>query len=296
VLRCAALVVVPAAAACSLVESFEGYSDEWGREAGVAVGGSTATGGGAGWPGTGGGSAAGGVAGSDAACSADVSSDPENCGACGHRCEDELGPLSTCSAGTCSCPAATIQCGNRCTRTESDPENCGSCGTVVDPAEYCVGGAPTCRPRTSLCKTWTTTQGYTVSCSGFPKCTDHKWDGSHCVGTSGGKSRCYSTASDEGHCIDGKCEYNGTCPSGRLECPSTLSNVWSCFDPMNDSNHCGACANPCAAGETCVQGSCVQYSVVQDCSECGSKMNCCGSLPSVWAHGTICVAATGCPG
>jgi hypothetical protein len=306
--RGVALIAASGVLACSLVESFHGYSDDWGKDAGAQggawpSGGSGGKAGGAGGTGAAGSSATGGGAGASCAtpeigCPGgclDPTSDPENCGGCGIRCETELGPLSVCSNGSCSCRPDTVKCGSRCTRLESDPLNCGGCGIAVDPAELCVGGAPTCRPRTSPCKTWTSTGGYTVSCDGYAKCTDIKWDGSHCVDSTGGKSRCYWTSTSIGRCIDGKCEYDGACPSGRIECSSTLSNVKSCFDPKNDSNHCGGCFDQCAADQSCAGGVCQTYLVVQSCDECGSQMKCCGPMPSAWPYSTICISGSICP-
>lgn len=72
--------------------------------------------------------------GSDATCPdgamcaggcADLSSDPRNCGSCGHAC----GGREVCLSGRCEsgCPDGQTFCRDRCTDIHSDPANCGSC-------------------------------------------------------------------------------------------------------------------------------------------------------------------------
>lgn len=301
----AALILAFGASACSLALSFDGYSDDFGKSDASAGGTSSSGGasGGGGWPsgGASGASGTGALGGtsSDAepqcsgglvACGGscvDPSTDPANCGGCGSSCVAELGTLSVCSGGTCKCKSGSTKCGTACTRTDSDPLNCGSCGSVVLPEKYCVLGTPQCRPRTNVCDTWWYQSTYEIKCE-FT-CTDNLGDGSHCKLPSGTKSRCINSK-----CIDGDCS-SAACPAGRIECPSTLTNTKSCFDKNRDSNHCGACSNQCKPDETCAQGSCVKYRVVESCSECPAGMQCCDPTPSAWAHPTICVAGTVCP-
>lgn len=69
----------------------------------------------------------------------DVSSDHDNCGACGKSCIGS-GPSgdSMCVAGNCSCTGALVDyCdGIGCMDVRSDVNNCGSCGNVCDPNLY----------------------------------------------------------------------------------------------------------------------------------------------------------------
>lgn len=74
-----------------------------------------------------------------AACDANLSSDPENCGACGRRCRFD-GAASTCVAGVCAlgaCAQGYANCdgnaANGCeTDTTTSAANCGACGRAVD--------------------------------------------------------------------------------------------------------------------------------------------------------------------
>ena len=81
------------------------------------------------------------------ACSANLSSDPDNCGACARRCC--AGQL--CSVGQCvtECAAGLTACaytvdmgcvGGQCTDLASDPSHCGSCTNVCADGKRCVQG------------------------------------------------------------------------------------------------------------------------------------------------------------
>ncbi|MBX3206716.1 MAG: hypothetical protein KF764_16725 [Labilithrix sp.] len=75
-------------------------------------------------------------------CEIDLSTDRNNCGACGNACAAD----QWCQNGTCNCPAGLTRCGDYCVDIATDPNHCGGCGN------YCVGppsssgkGGPTCQ-------------------------------------------------------------------------------------------------------------------------------------------------------
>ncbi len=93
----------------------------------------------AGWPGV---SCDGGLEGCAGKC-VDLTSNPNNCGACGTVC---TAPTATCLAGKCTgCPAGQEMCAGTCLDTTSDPNNCGTCGTVCTaPTATCITGTCQC--------------------------------------------------------------------------------------------------------------------------------------------------------
>jgi hypothetical protein len=74
-----------------------------------------------------------------------VTSDDQNCGACGTVCSDQ----DSCSAGKCQprCPSGHSYCQYTCVNTQRDNSNCGDCGTVCSGGSYCHAGSCTCRSK-----------------------------------------------------------------------------------------------------------------------------------------------------
>jgi len=66
----------------------------------------------------------------------DVTTDPENCGACGKLCADS----EACLAGVCGCATGETMCDDWCTDTATDVDHCGACGNVCEDDETCVAG------------------------------------------------------------------------------------------------------------------------------------------------------------
>src|SRR5262249_56395725 len=66
----------------------------------------------------------------------DLTSDPQNCGACGQVCALN----ATCSSGVCVCQAGTANCGNACADMSSDRNNCGACGNASGTTLNCGSG------------------------------------------------------------------------------------------------------------------------------------------------------------
>jgi hypothetical protein len=85
----------------------------------------------------------------EGACAADLESDPQNCGACGHACGPAHGSAA-CHSGTCVfvCDQGYAHCSANdatgCeTSTQADPANCGACGRSCL-GQTCTAGL--CKP------------------------------------------------------------------------------------------------------------------------------------------------------
>ena len=73
----------------------------------------------------------------------DLSSDFDNCGACGNVCTPGPYEDGACIAGQCEyvCTSGAVRCNGVCTFLDSDPNNCGACGNrCPESAPDCDGG------------------------------------------------------------------------------------------------------------------------------------------------------------
>jgi Stigma-specific protein, Stig1 len=69
-----------------------------------------------------------------------LSSDPHNCGACGHVC---AAAAPYCNQGVCisnPCPGGGMLCGGACIDTNWDALNCGGCNIRCNPQDFCSFG------------------------------------------------------------------------------------------------------------------------------------------------------------
>ncbi|MFC1612173.1 MopE-related protein [Myxococcota bacterium] len=64
--------------------------------------------------------------------------DPDHCGTCGGRCDDDL----YCVSGVCKteCPEEKEVCGDECVDLETNPKRCGSCSHACASDEQCESG------------------------------------------------------------------------------------------------------------------------------------------------------------
>jgi hypothetical protein len=188
-----------------------------------------------------------------ARCNVDLLSDNDNCGACGHKCDQygwvDLG--AQCSNGECKpfCMLAGLQDCNGLiddgceADTSSDANNCGTCGKKCPSGQPCYQGACGCP------------SGYAL-CNG--QCTDISKDNRNC-GACG--NICPPSAYEPcgpntvSACNNGLCGQT-TCRRGYADCNgdvrTSCNSADGCeVDLFKDSNNCGQCGNKCAAGKYC---------------------------------------------
>ncbi|CAN5707979.1 hypothetical protein BH09MYX1_BH09MYX1_01960 [soil metagenome] len=97
-----------------------------------------------------------------------VSSDPQNCGACGVHCAAQ----QVCDRGVCAseCRGGSSACGGGCMNLQTDRANCGTCGTTCASGQVCSAGACalSCQAGLATCN------------AGVPYCANLETDGANC--------------------------------------------------------------------------------------------------------------------
>jgi len=161
------------------------------------------------------------------ACSVDLQSDPNNCGACGKTCAHN----QYCSSGACTCLPNMTLCGTSCFDLRSDPDHCGSCtATPCSAGDKC---------ESSSCQTGTCTSPLTAcDVSGRSACVDLSAGEPYC-GT------CGTVCSPNEICAANHCQpYEPATPC--TSCPCTTCDSRACCPPI------GTQPNPiCVTGTAC---------------------------------------------
>lgn len=238
--------------------------------------------------------------------------DAENCGECGNLCQLP-NATSDCIEGICviiECLDCYEDCdqldSTGCeTCPETDPNNCGECGKgCYDPppavcegddlriyleSGNCVSSA--CDYPSSLrpCN-WGCESGFCkedpclqVNCNLHQHCEDgacvcNDLYGDCDTNNLNGCETYLSTLNDCGEC-GFSCGPKGICAGGVCDCDYGFENcngVWSdgCeTDILFDEQNCGTCTDPCEAGLTCCDGTCVDTNT--DRGNCGGCMTFC---------------------
>jgi hypothetical protein len=72
-------------------------------------------------------------------------------------------------------------------------------------------------------------------------------------------SSCVDTTSDPTHCggCDQPCAMFCLAGECAADCGALVACGGACVDTQGNRDHCGGCDQPCAAGQECVEGSCV---------------------------------------
>lgn len=169
---------------------------------------------------------------------ADLQGDPQNCGACGHRCA----PGQYCSNGMCASPATCktgfTLCGSKCVDKQSDVLNCGSCNNACPILP---------QQGISICKNGVCGFSTTGCSSGLKKC------GSSCVNLSSDVNNC-------GACGN-QCSGHSLCNRGRCQCQPLYDECnfdaqYDCETSLNTVSNCGSCGFQCGPNQSCVNGNC----------------------------------------
>jgi hypothetical protein len=224
-------------------------------------------------------------------CSANIQTDPVNCGQCGAACPQN----AACQSGQCycmegytvsnnacvvapavtgttppgnGCPAGMSPCPDGyCYELASSPANCGTCGNTCSPGLIC--SASTCvSPVTPEVTTVTTTVPVTttaaVTTTGTLSITTIS-PGATLIGPGLSKTcmilgrtqcggACVNTSTDASNC--------GGC--GKVCIVSTPTCCGgSCVNILTDNNNCGSCGHKCLIyGSSCSAGSCKVKTVI----------------------------------
>jgi cysteine-rich repeat protein len=97
---------------------------------------------------------------------------------------------------------------------------------------------------------------------------------------------------------DGKCcPKNARCRRGKCKCKRGFTKCGrKCVDTDTSVKHCGACADPCAAGETCVDGVCTPPASCSDAFKNGNEtdVDCGGPDCPKCADSKACLSGTDC--
>ena len=198
----------------------------------------------------------------------DLSSDLDNCGACGEICESGLVPVE-CRSGVCeraSCPVGIEYCGaaDLCRDLSSDPEHCGACGNACS-SGVCSGGVCQSVPIANIPldeappDQTSCPPGLVLCGDGMGVCVDVGFDPANC-GSCGatcvGGERC-----EFGVCVPSvpiadipldEAPPDSPCLPGLVHCGGGV-----CVDIFIDSFNCGGCGIICQFPQGCQGGVCV---------------------------------------
>jgi hypothetical protein len=204
----------------------------------------------------------------------DLTTDPGNCGACGHLCV--AGEVCNESACASTCTAGLVNCSGACVDVDTDEAHCGSCSRACAADETCTSGSCLCVPQ----------------CAGR-SCGPDECGGSCAPGcgpgytcTAAGACSCGGTVCGSSCCTAGQLCLGGTCCTP------------SCAGRSCGSDGCGgSCPPGCGPGYTCTTaGACTCPGPVCGSTCCGADQVCYGTGCCTTACGGRECGSDGCGG
>jgi hypothetical protein len=189
-------------------------------------------------------------------CETATGTDPSNCGGCGTVCSSNNMATGTCGSGVCNgtCVSGYSDCNankqsDGCeTNTGTDVNNCGGCNTVCSlnnmATDTCTSG---------VCN---------GSCtSPFLDCNNNKQSDGCEVNPTTSAANCGGcgiacSSNNMATVTCGASTCNGTCKTGYADCNGNKLSDGCEINTNTDKNNCGNCGNPCASGQSCVNGTC----------------------------------------
>lgn len=227
---------------------------------------------------------------------ADLTSDPDNCGACGNQCDGSACNQGSC--GTTGCSAPDVECNGACADLLHDHGNCGGCGIDCG-ALFCENGGcvSACSPGLTVCDGGCVdTQTDPDNCGNCAIECPNVCVGGFCSDSCGPgltacNGQCVDIASNPQNCggcgipcgFDESCA-GGTCIGGP-DCPPGLTNCFGdCVDLFSDPGNCGFCGNECPFNSACQDAGCT----VTSCDE-----QVCGICEVAFLPSTVPFSATG---
>ncbi|MFO0606203.1 MAG: MXAN_6577-like cysteine-rich protein [Polyangiales bacterium] len=247
-------------------------------------------------------------------CETTLTTDVDNCGACGSRCPAPPNGAAACAAGICgvgACNAGFGNCDrdpmNGCeTNLQTSESHCGACGMACATGLVCDAGrcVPPCPGGFTRCGSTCAALDYDpmncgacgMRCAAGALCGSGRCVAACTTGQTACAGGCTSLQTDPENCgaCGTRCPTGNTCMGGmcRVTCV-TGQTICSgaCADLQTSLLHCGACGNACGAGEQCMAGRCVltcrapQVVCGAECADLSRDPNHCGTCERVCPTG-----------